>query len=108
MLKRLTGIAFFALLCGSAGAGPALTRQYYWDQRLAHELPVGSPLPKVLSYFGKAGLESSYDSKSRTVIAIERNVEVRFPVTFDVMIKCAISETDTLRSCASSIVGTGP
>jgi hypothetical protein len=106
MSRDAVGAVVLALTL-AACSGSASARQEYWQQRLARELPSGSALSTVLAFFNSSKLEHSYDPRSHTVFAIERDVASRGFVTYSVEIKCGITEQDTLQSCATSVGGTG-
>jgi|ERR1700683_4972903 hypothetical protein len=99
--------AMLLVLFLAACSGSASARQHYWQQRLSQELPDGSTLSAVLAFFDGSKLEHSYEPRSHTVFAIDRDVEQRGLVTYSVEIKCGITEQETLRSCAVSVGGTG-
>jgi hypothetical protein len=91
----------------AACSGSASARQDYWQRRLARELPAGSPLSAVLTFFASNKLEHSYEPRSRMVFAIERDVENRGLMTYSVEIKCGITPQETLQSCSTSVGATG-
>jgi hypothetical protein len=109
MRKRVALLIATALLGAAplATAGDANARKRYWEERLARELPSGSDLSTVQRFFENAHLEHSYDERSKTVYAVERNVS-GWLVRWDVMIKSRIGAADTLQGCTAQAVGTGP
>jgi hypothetical protein len=82
--------------------------QLYWESRLAKELPSGSTLGRADSFFKAAHVEYSYDLRSHTLYAIERDVSELLIVSYGIQIRCRFTAADVLVSCTAEVYGDGP
>src|SRR5262249_25064137 len=106
MSRRLLALAFCS--AALAACSSAESRKQYWDHRMARELPPGADVSVVDTFFGRAGLEHSYDARSNAIYAIQGSVSGMGLVSYSVAIKCGFDESRRLQACTSEISGDGP
>jgi hypothetical protein len=96
------------VLSSNPSTGKLDERQQFWDSRIRASLPVGTPLKEAKKFFAKSGLEHGFDQTSRTIQAIERDVERDFPVSWSILIQCRFDISERLEACETKKIGTGP
>jgi hypothetical protein len=106
MWRRLFVLAL--VTAALAACGSAESQKQYWDHRTASELPPSADVSVVDAFFGHAGLEHSYDARSNTIYAIQRNVSSFGLASYSVEIKCGFDESRRLQACTSQVSGDGP
>ena len=107
-MSRVLSAAIVITILVSACSGGAERRREYWTTRLNSELPRGSALAEVKVFFAKSRLEHSYNERTRTLYAAERDISKDIFVSWSVAIECTLDSADKLQSCNAKVFGTGP
>jgi hypothetical protein len=105
----LGGALLILLLFGcDENPGNADRRQGYWKERVKAAVPVGSSRKDAIKFLDESGLHPYFDETKQAVVALERNVEVNWPVSWAIIIECNIDANERVRNCGVEKIGTGP
>jgi hypothetical protein len=99
--------------CSSDQSPDVFARQKYWQDLFAKELPSGSSVQQVTSFFSRHKQDSYYSSRDRTINALEDLTPGNSGlssqiVTPSIAMQCNFDNSNKLTGCVASPVATGP
>ena len=94
MLKKWIPALLVLIL---AGCGSADERIAYWETELNKSLNTESTKEDVRNFLKQSGLDYGYIERTRTFVAIEKNVENYVVLTHSVLINIELDENDNLQ-----------
>jgi len=106
-LRRIALLSAVVVLAIAACVSAPHVKRIYWQHRLDRELPAGSTVAQASGLFERARIEHSYDERSHTLYAVERDVSSFLVVSYGIQFQCRFTPANALQSCTAEVYGDG-
>lgn len=96
-MKKLLALLTLTLPLALASCSAADEKVAYWQMELNQSLSSGSSKEDIRNYLKSSGLDYGYIERTKTFVALDRDVENYIVVTYSVAINIELDENEKLQ-----------